>query len=90
MSPRSEPQSSGSSISSSSSSGKSVGFDKVEIVELLPAIGDNPSVSAGVPIALSDEAVRTRKFRVDKYERHRKPRRALDDLLLCRDVREEM
>jgi hypothetical protein len=74
----------------SDTSTKSVGFDKVEMIEFLPALGDNPSVSAGVPVTLSDEVTRTRKVRLEKYERVRKPRRDHSELLLERDAREEM
>ena len=76
--------------SNSSSTTKSVGFDKIVIMEFLPALGDNPSVSQGVPVALSDEAVRTKKYRLDLYEMERRPRRDPGALLLQRDEREEM
>jgi hypothetical protein len=73
-----------------SSKKKMVVFDKVKVVEFLPALGDNPSVSAGVPVALSKEHVQIREVDLDQYERQRKPRRDLFDLLLERGVREKM
>jgi len=67
-----------------------VKFDRVHLFEFPPALGDNPSVSSGVPVALSPNHDMTVVINIDKYERGRKPRRYFDDLLLDQDLREEM
>jgi len=68
---------------------KSVQFDRIELVEFLPDLGDNPSVSAGVPLRLG-MALRTHRLRLEKYERRRKPRRCMWELILERNVREDL
>ena len=71
-------------------SDRSVQFDSILLIEFLPALGDNPSVSAGVPITLSQKPVSSRKLDVDRYEQSRRPRRKLHDLVIERDAREKM
>lgn len=57
-------------------SGSGVSFGTVDIVEFRRAIGDNPAVSGGVPIALDyrNEPVRTLKVGVVEYDRSRRDR----------------
>jgi hypothetical protein len=59
-----------------------VRFSSLEIVELPYAVGDNPCVSSGVPIAASWVAQKKTKFDIDFFERYRPPRRSKKELLL--------
>lgn len=52
-----------------------VTFDKIEIREFAPMVGDNPAVSGGVPIALGSILIQQRVLSIKHYERDRAPRR---------------
>lgn len=61
----------------------SVQFDIVEMREFNRTVGDNPSVSRGVPIALGWNYNPTPIIKsVDEYEMFREPRRSKNDLAL--------
>jgi hypothetical protein len=80
------------SCSSESECSKSVHFGKVVLIEFMPALGDNPSVSCGVPVTLSLQPFRSREIPIDRFERHRSPRRRrnIEDLIIAVNVREKM
>lgn len=69
---------------------RNVSFGEIEFHEFLPAIGDNPAVSCGVPISLSETLENTSVIDIEFYERIRSPRRSGRSLILTRNVREEM
>jgi len=79
-----------SSRTYSPTSDRSVTFGDVEVCEFLPTIGDNPSVSSGVPVALSFDLERRTILRLDSYEENRSPRRKGKSLMIPREVREDM
>jgi hypothetical protein len=67
-----------------------VNFGTITAWEFPPTIGDNPSVSAGVPISLGHSPSSTAVVDIDAYEKSRKPRRTTRQLKIdCRE-REEM
>jgi hypothetical protein len=80
--------------SSASLSGRrSVAFSTVEIHVHSRALGDNPSVSSGPPMALGRNVLRKETHTVDEYESFRgkeAPRRSKRDLLMGRIDREDM
>jgi hypothetical protein len=47
---------------------RSVSFDRITVHEFLPVIGDSPTCSCGVPIALGDELLVSHHFSVSKFE----------------------
>eukprot|EP00538_Stauroneis_constricta_P009180 CAMPEP_0119546396 /NCGR_PEP_ID=MMETSP1352-20130426/842_1 /TAXON_ID=265584 /ORGANISM="Stauroneis constricta, Strain CCMP1120" /LENGTH=190 /DNA_ID=CAMNT_0007591099 /DNA_START=63 /DNA_END=635 /DNA_ORIENTATION=- len=51
-----------------SSTYKKVGFDTIEIYEFPYILGDNPSVSAGAPIALGPDLLNYETMELDVYE----------------------
>lgn len=53
---------------------RSVQFQSVEIIELAYVVGDNPSVSSGVPLSIEWEAQRWSTMGLDFFENHRPPR----------------
>jgi hypothetical protein len=68
-----------------------VQFGHVEIYEFAPAIGHNPSVTAGVPITLSDRPIKSLNFDLVDYEHHRRGhRRPTRQLFLPKEIREQM
>jgi hypothetical protein len=70
---------------------KAVRFGSVVIHTYAPAIGQNPSVSSGVPITLSERPLRSQQLDLHDYERQRKgKRRPARQLLINKGKREEM
>lgn len=67
-----------------------VSFGFIEFHVFEPDIGDNPSVSGGVPITLSQTATQSSVMDVDVYEQVRRPRRRGRALIIDRRVREEL
>jgi len=47
---------------------KSVSFDRVEVTLFAPCLGDNPSVSSGIPIAMSCDSVHSFSSSIEEYE----------------------
>jgi hypothetical protein len=77
--------------SSSMNKGKArVNFGTITAWEFPPTIGDNPSVSAGVPISLGHSPSSTVVVDIDAYEKSRKPRRTTRQLKIDCRAREEM
>jgi hypothetical protein len=68
---------------------RSVAFSNVELHEFKRVIGDNPSVSMGVPIALGPILERISVIQIDFYEKFRS-RRTLRELAIKQEEREEM
>jgi len=52
---------------------KKVAFDALEVLEIHYAIGDNPSVSGGCPIALDTKLLARTLYNIDQYETLRGP-----------------
>jgi hypothetical protein len=52
----------------------SVKFKSIEIIELAFAIGDNPSVSDGVPLSMEWDALNRTTMGLEFFEQHRPPR----------------
>lgn len=52
-----------------------VSFSNIFIREYALQPGDNPSVTAGVPIALGSEVLREKTVDIDKFERKRRKHR---------------
>ena len=72
---------------------RQVSFGKIQIREYAPTIGDQPFVSAGVPIALSNTKVREfNDVPIDIYEHVRRPLRRQNSrqLMLKPNVRAAM
>jgi hypothetical protein len=66
-------------------------FGFITVLEFKPILGDSPSVSCGVPVAMSPKHSRRTQFPVDDYEHKRRyHRRALPDLALDQKVRTKM
>jgi hypothetical protein len=61
-------------VSPTTKNSKSVTFHKIEIIELAFAIGDNPSVSCGVPLTMERVAQQRIVMTVDFFETYRPPR----------------
>jgi hypothetical protein len=53
---------------------RSVQFQSVEIIELAYTVGDNPSVSSGVPLSIEWGAQRRSTLELTFFENHRPPR----------------
>lgn len=69
---------------------RSVSVDKVEVLEFARTLGDNPSVSAGVPVALDARILHKEVLPLDDYEMGRRPRRDPCNLMIHRSDREDM
>lgn len=69
---------------------KQVDFHDIEILEFNYRLGDNPSVTAGAPIALGDELVRQSKVMVDHYELQRGKRKSRKKLVMTVPERAQM
>lgn len=65
-------------------------FGNVVIHEFGAAIGHNPSVSQGVPIALSDTELSSQSMPLETYERNRAPRRTTRQLIISKGLRAQM
>jgi hypothetical protein len=76
--------------SSDRESKRLVGWSDLKIYYYPPAIGHNPAVSSGVPITLGAEPNKVRCFKIDYYERKRRPRRGPRGLCINKEMREEM
>jgi hypothetical protein len=87
---RVETDSGGLNIASSMKSKARVNFGTITAWEFPPTIGDNPSVSAGVPISLGHSPSSTVVVDIDAYEKSRKPRRTTRQLKIDCRAREEM
>lgn len=69
----------------------SVQFGHVEIHEFGPAIGHNPSVTAGVPITLSDRPIKSSSIDLGDFEQRRMgQRRSTRQLHIPKEIREQM
>jgi hypothetical protein len=68
---------------------RSVAFSHVELHEFKLVIGDSPSVSKGVPIALGPKLERKSVVEINFYEKFRS-RRTLRQLVIKQEDREEM
>jgi hypothetical protein len=69
---------------------RGVWFGVIEFYEFLPTIGDNPSVSSGVPISLDFSLYNARTVDLELYELVRRPRRTTRELKISSKYREEM
>jgi hypothetical protein len=70
---------------------REVSFGQIQVVEFAPAIGDNPFVSKGAPIALGTKKVHEMHTPVDIYEFERAPlRRHGSDLVMKPKMRAKM
>jgi hypothetical protein len=69
---------------------KKVSFADVEIIELPYTLGDNPSVSLGVPISASWEAQKRTTMNLDFFETYRPTRRTKQELALSREDRKHL
>ena len=69
---------------------KQVDFDEIEILEFHYALGDNPSVGSGAPIALGHELVDRCSIDVDIYERTRGPRKNRKKMVLSVSSRAQL
>lgn len=69
-----------------------VRFSSIEIREYLFNIGDNPSVTLGVPLSISWECVGESKLSIDEYEKgfEGAPRRSYAELRIPRVEREKI
>jgi hypothetical protein len=68
---------------------RSVAFSHVELLEFEQVIGDSPSVSNGVPIALGPKLERKSVVEINFYEQFRS-RRTLQQLTIDQKDRKEM
>jgi len=68
---------------------RGVSFDHIQFHEFAPAIGDNPFVSGGVPIALGTK-LNESVLPLDQYEESRGPRRFGRQLSLTRKDRKAL
>jgi hypothetical protein len=70
---------------------REVSFGRIQVVEFAPALGDNPSVSKGAPIALGTKKIHEMNTPVDVYECARAPlRRHGSDLAMKPKLRARM
>lgn len=69
---------------------RKVRFGNAEILEFQPIVGDNPSVTSRVPIALGPVNSRRLVLDVGTYERLRGPRRGGVAMRIDRVSREKM
>ena len=77
-------------MKTTSTRSKRVKFSQIEIIELPYALGDNPSVSCGVPITASWEAQKRTTLNLDFFETYRPVRRNKRQLALSRDARKQL
>jgi len=68
----------------------SLQFDKIKIREYSRTVGDNPSCSSGPPVSISWEYNIIRDINLDEYEKSRPPRRVQNEMILPRDMREDL
>ena len=68
---------------------KNVRFETVEIIECPITIGDNPSVSSGVPLTIEWDCQKRTKLAVEFFENHRPPRRTNKKLLRIKSKQRE-
>ena len=68
---------------------KTVRFETVEIIECPITIGDNPSVSSGVPLTIEWDCQKRTKLALDFFEKHRPPRRTNKKLLRIKSKQRE-
>ena len=66
---------------------RSVSFGDLIVIEFELGVGDNPSVSGGVPVALSRNQVGTYLMKVDEFEELRPDRRPKVSLKMDRETR---
>lgn len=84
-------QKTSSSSTSEDTTKKSVSFDSIEVREHCIVLGDNPSVSYGLPVALAWESTSSFIVSVDEFEDSRiMNRRSESELLLSRLEREAL
>lgn len=69
---------------------RAVCFTNVEIVELPYTIGDNPSVSGGVPVSASWVSQKRTSLDLEFFEQYRPPRRDKRALHLTKEARIEL
>ena len=67
-----------------------VRFSTLEIIELPYTIGDNPSVSDGVPISPSWKEQKRTTFDFEFFETYRPARRTKNELILSCHARKEL
>lgn len=70
----------------------SIVFDRLEIREYPIQVGDNPSVSGGVPLTIGWEYDKdaTAVLNVEEYEENRPPRRSMQDMAVPKKLRNKM
>ena len=68
---------------------KSVTFGDVQIRTHLITLGDNPAVSGGAPVALSNELLDDRTIGLDRFEAARPERRHKREMVIPRSTRED-
>ena len=61
---------------------KSVRFDQIQVLELPIILGDNPSISNGVPVTLDWTHQSEIHLDVERFEEHRPSRRSLEEMKL--------
>ena len=84
------PSTESDETTNSPGSKRRIAFGDIIVHEFPPAIGDNPSVSGGVPITLSYRLDKTLVVGLDEYENTRRPRRSRKALFISERVREAM
>jgi hypothetical protein len=73
-----------------SSHDRAVRFGHLRIITFALSIGDNPSCSDGIPVAMIGEPLQTKIQAIETFEQTRLPRRTRKGLLMSKEVREEM
>lgn len=68
----------------------SLQFDKIKIREYSRTVGDNPSCSSGPPVSISWEYNIIGEIDLDEYEKARPPRRIQHEMVLPRNMREDL
>ena len=81
---------SSSIIGSSKTDGHHVTWHVLDIYDHEMQLGDNPSVSSGVPVTIQWTAVHHVRLSIEEYEAHRGPRRDTIQLVLPVTVREDV
>jgi hypothetical protein len=77
-----------SKMLNSSNARRNVRFDNITLFEFQPVLGDSPSVSSGVPVALSPTHMRQTEVSIDLFEAERRnERRTLIELLIEESTR---
>jgi poly-gamma-glutamate capsule biosynthesis protein CapA/YwtB (metallophosphatase superfamily) len=69
---------------------KKLSFDKVEIIELPIALGDNPSVSTGAPLTVEWKSQKRTTFSLDFFEKFRPERRSRKNLVISPENRKDI